>query len=84
MRYKSDSFPASREVLEQARDEIGERDPERVTLELRLAFVLSNLGSLSSAAEPTREGLAHARALHEPALLAQALAVSVMVDSPSP
>ena len=49
-------------------------------LELRLAYVLCNLGLLSPAAELTCAALAHARALEEPALLAQALAVSVMLD----
>jgi DNA-binding CsgD family transcriptional regulator len=80
VRYKSDSFPAAREVLEEARNEIGDREPDRVMLELRLAFVLSNLGLGPSAAELTRAALAHARAINEPALLAQALAVSVMLD----
>ena len=80
VRYKSDSFPAAREVLEEARNEIGDRDPDRVMLELRLAYVLGNLGLLPPAAELTSAALAHARALEEPALLAQALAVSVMLD----
>jgi DNA-binding CsgD family transcriptional regulator len=80
VRYKSDSFPAARAVLEDARDEIGDREPDRVMLELRLAYVLFNLALRAPAAELTREALAHARALEEPALLAQALAVSVMLD----
>ena len=80
VRFKSDSFPAAREVLEQARDEIGDREPDRVMLELRLAYVLCNLGLRAPAAELTCAALAHARALEEPALLAQALAVSVMLD----
>ena len=80
VRYKSDSFPASRAVLEDARDEIGDREPDRVMLELRLAYVLFNLGLRPPAAELTCAALAHARALDDPALLAQALAVSVMLD----
>ena len=80
VRYKSDSFSASRAVFEDARDEIGDREPDRVMLELRLAYVLGNLGLLPPAAELTRAALARARALEEPALLAQALAVAVMLD----
>jgi glutamate 5-kinase len=80
VRYKSDSFSASRAVFEDARDEIGDREPDRVMLELRIAYVLGNLGLLPPAAELTRAALAHARALEEPALLAQALAVAVMLD----
>jgi DNA-binding CsgD family transcriptional regulator len=80
VRFKIDSFPAARALLEQARDEIGEREPDRVMLELRLVYVLFNLGLRAPAAEVTCAALAHARALEEPALLAQALAVSVMLD----
>ena len=80
IRYKDDSFPAAHLLLEQARAEAG--DDERLVLmgELRSAYTLYNLGRLEEAGGLGATALARAERLGEDALLAQALAVSVIVD----
>lgn len=79
VRYKDDSFPAARELLEQAQREAGADGPLCVMIDLKLAFILFHLAPLS-ATTPARSALAGAERLGEPGLLAQALAVSAMVD----
>ena len=80
VRYKDDSFPEARTLLEQAQTETGANERLRVMVDLRLAFTLFNLGLVPAAAGPAASALALAEQLDELALLAQALAVSVMVD----
>jgi DNA-binding CsgD family transcriptional regulator len=80
MRYKDDSFPRARELLEQAIAEAGADDRLVLMSELRLAFTTYNLGDMAEAAELGRRALGRATGLGDDALLAQALAVSVIVD----
>ena len=78
--YKDDSFPAARERLEQAQAEAGLDERLRVMVDLRLTFTLFNLGLVPDADVPACSALARAEQVGDPALLAQAMAVSVMVD----
>jgi DNA-binding CsgD family transcriptional regulator len=80
IRYKDDSFPDARVLLDRARQEAG--GDARLTLmsELRLAFTLYNLGEMQRASELGHAALERAERLGDDGLLAQALAVSVIVD----
>lgn len=80
VRYKHDSFPVARELLEQAQTEAGGDERLRVMIELKLTFTLFGLGLVSAAAASAWSASARAEALDEPALLSQAVAVSVMLD----
>jgi DNA-binding CsgD family transcriptional regulator len=80
VRYKDDSFVAAQELLERARSEAGDDLRLRVMIDLRLTFTQFNLGAPPDAVEPSRAALEGAHRLGDEGLLAQALAVSAMVD----
>ena len=80
IRYKDDSFPDALVLLERARAE-ADGDARLVLMgELRSAYTLYNLGRLEEAGGLGATALQRAERLGEEALLAQALAVSVIVD----
>ena len=79
IRYHDDSFREARQLLERAQSHAGDNERLHVMIELRLTFTLFNLGLPVAAAGPARSALARAEQLGEPALLAQALASTVMV-----
>ena len=79
IRYHDDSFREARELLERAQSHAGDNERLHVMIELRLTFTLFNLGSPSAAAGPARSALARAEQVGDRALLAQALASTVMV-----
>lgn len=79
-RYHDDSFPEARPLLEQARAEAGEDDRLLVMIGLRLAFTLYNLGLTADAGAVARSALTRAERYGDQPLLAQALAVSTIVD----
>lgn len=78
--YKDDSFAAARTLLERAQAEAGGNRQLRVMIDLRLTFTLFNVADVATAAAPAASALASAEQLGDPGLLAQALAVFVMVD----
>jgi DNA-binding CsgD family transcriptional regulator len=80
IRYKDDSFPDARVLLDRARQEAGGDERLLLMSELRLAFTLYNLGQMERASELSQAALERADRLGEDGLLAQALAVSVIVD----
>jgi DNA-binding CsgD family transcriptional regulator len=80
IRYHDDSYPEGRALLEQAQREPGVGGRLRVMIELRLTFVLFSLGRTADAGACAHSALVDGERLGDPALLAQALAVSVMVD----
>jgi DNA-binding CsgD family transcriptional regulator len=79
VRFKDDSFPAARELLEQARADAGADRRLQVMIDLRLTPVLFNVGAPADAVAPARAALEQVQRLDEPGLLAQALACSVIV-----
>ena len=80
IRYKDDSFPEARQVLERAREESADDQRLLLMTELRLAFTLYNLGQMEGAVEASHAALTRSRRVGEEALEAQALAVSAIVD----
>ncbi|HEY7077412.1 MAG TPA: AAA family ATPase [Solirubrobacteraceae bacterium] len=80
IRYQDDSYPEARALLEEARVQEGVDQRLRVMIDLRLGFVLSNLGCIAAAEGPARSALAGAAALGNDALRAEALALSAGVD----
>jgi ATP/maltotriose-dependent transcriptional regulator MalT len=80
IRYHDDSYPEARALLEEAQSERDLGPRMRVMIELRLAFVLCNLGLVVEAEAPARGALAGADALGDDALRAQALALEATVD----
>jgi DNA-binding CsgD family transcriptional regulator len=80
LRYHDDSFREARELLERAQSQAGDNERLQLMIELRLTFTLFNIGPPPAALAPGRSALARAERLGDPALLAQALACSVMVE----
>jgi DNA-binding CsgD family transcriptional regulator len=80
IRYHDDSFREARELLERAQSEARGNERLHVMIELRLTFTLFSLGLTPAAAGSARSALARAEQLHDRALLAQALATTVMID----
>jgi DNA-binding CsgD family transcriptional regulator len=80
IRYQHDSYPEARALLEEARAQEGVDQRLRVMIDLRLGFVLCNLGCVPAAEGPARSALAGAEALGSDSLRAQALALSASVD----
>ena len=80
IRYHDDSYPEARALLEKARGEGGLDERLGVMIDLRLAFVLCNLGHVVAAEAPAWSALAGAEALGDEALSAEALALSATID----
>ncbi len=80
LRYHDDSYPEARALLDEAQAERGVDLRLRVMIELRLAFVLCNLGLVVEAEAPARGALAGAETLGDDALRAQAFALEATVD----
>ncbi|HEY7629391.1 MAG TPA: AAA family ATPase [Thermoleophilaceae bacterium] len=80
IRYHADSYPEARALLEKACAEQGVDQRLRVMLDLRLAFVLCNLGQVAAAEGLAWSALTGAETLDDDALRAQGLALSATVD----
>ena len=68
------------ELLEWAREEPGADDRVRVMIDLRLGFMLFNVGRFAEASAATASALEGAERLGDPALLGQALASVLITD----
>ena len=80
IRYHDDSFSEARALLERAQAETPTNEHLHVMIELRLTFLLFNLGLVSAAETPVNSALTRADKLGDRGLLAQALACAAMVD----
>jgi len=78
--HQEDDVPEALNCLERARREPGGDLQLRVRADLELAFVLNLVGDWSALETPTKRALAQAECLGDPALLAEALAVSAIAD----
>jgi DNA-binding CsgD family transcriptional regulator len=80
IRYHDDRRLEALSLLEEAQAETDLDDWLRASIDLRLGFLLFDLGSPHAATVPTALALARAELVGDDALLAQALALSVTVD----
>jgi DNA-binding CsgD family transcriptional regulator/TolA-binding protein len=80
LRYHDDSYAEAQELLEWARDEPSADDRVRLMIDLRLGFMLFNVGRFAEASAAAGSALASAERLGDPALLGQALASVTITD----
>jgi DNA-binding NarL/FixJ family response regulator len=80
IRYTDESVPAGRALLEQARSEAAGDERLRLMVELRLVYLLCTSGLVPEGDAMAGSALVLAERVGERALLAQALAVRVVVD----
>ena len=80
LRYHDNSWPEAAELLEQARAEPGADDRVSVMIDLRLGFLLFNLGRFDESSAAAHTALEGAERLGDPNLLGQALASTAIND----
>jgi DNA-binding CsgD family transcriptional regulator len=78
--HEEDSVPEALRCLDRARQVPGADLRLRIRIDLELTFVLNLVGDFSALETPAKRALAQAERLGDPALLAEALAVSAIAD----
>jgi DNA-binding CsgD family transcriptional regulator len=74
------SFPEALDLLEKAREEAGGNPRLRAAIDFELAYVHESCGDTGAADAPAKRALGLAERIGSPGMLAEALAVSAIVD----